>query len=70
MNLPTFCKPKYRIVTDDFLGFEAQKWVWWWPFWICMNDMGNPNSHVSVEQAEQFIRRAHRNRTVVKIVNP
>lgn len=26
-------KNKYRIVRDNYLGFEAQVKRWYWPFW-------------------------------------
>jgi len=25
---------KYRVVKDNYNGFEAQVWRWWFPFWI------------------------------------
>lgn len=45
--------PKYRIVTDNYAGFEVQSWRWWWPFWI----QGTTNTHVTVEDAEAYARR-------------
>ena len=24
---------QYRVVTDDYAGFEVQQRSWWWPFW-------------------------------------
>lgn len=45
-------QPRYRIVRDNYLGFEAQKWVWWWPFW---SQMGFTNTHASVEDARRYI---------------
>jgi hypothetical protein len=45
--------PKYRIVTDNWAGFEVQTWRWWWPFWI----QGTTNTHGSVEAAEAYARR-------------
>lgn len=46
--------PKYRIVTDNYSGFEVQTWRWWWPFWI----QGATNTHRSVEAAEAYARRS------------
>ena len=25
---------KYRVVTDTYLGYEAQQWKWYFPFWV------------------------------------
>ena len=48
-------KSSYRIVTDSYNGYEAQKRYWWSPFWI---QMGNPcNTHSSVESAEAYVKR-------------
>jgi hypothetical protein len=24
---------EYRIVRDNYAGFEVQRRTWWWPFW-------------------------------------
>ena len=45
---------KYRIVKDGYLGFEAQVWRWWWPFWTQMNFT---NTHLTIEKAIEFINR-------------
>lgn len=52
-------RPEYRIVFDNYLGYEVQYRTWWWPFWrmpIC-------NTHASIESAERFAE-AHAERTV------
>ncbi len=56
---------RYRIVTDNYCGYEAQLWRWWWPFWV---QLGGTNTHISVERAEAYISR--RIRRVVKHVTP
>jgi hypothetical protein len=33
MKLPTF-KTKYRVVRDDYRGYEAQFKPWYLPFWL------------------------------------
>lgn len=43
---------KYRIVTDQWNGFEAQIWRLWFPFWW---QMGWTNTHASLEDAQKFI---------------
>lgn len=42
---------EYRIVTDDFAGYEAQWRAWYWPFWT---QIGFCNTHPSADAAEQF----------------
>lgn len=64
-------KNKYRIVTDDYSGYEAQIKYWWFPFfWLQMTRNGkyklvnekwiymsecSCNTHSSVEEAEAQI---------------
>ena len=40
----------YRIVTDEFAGYEVQSWRWWWPFWV----QGTINTHSSIAEAEEY----------------
>ena len=42
---------RYRIVRDNFAGYEVQIWRWWWPFWSEANFC---NTHPSVEAAERW----------------
>jgi hypothetical protein len=44
-------KTKYRIVTDKYLGYEAQVWRWYWPFWSQMS----VNTHKTIEKARGYI---------------
>jgi hypothetical protein len=46
-------KNKYRVVTDQHLGFECQKRLWYWPFWFQMN---YSNTHPTVERAKEYIK--------------
>ncbi len=41
----------YRIVRDNYAGYEVQCRPWWWPFWY---QAGFVNTHVSLERAEQY----------------
>jgi hypothetical protein len=50
---------KYRIIRDNYGGFEAQKWRWYFPFWLQLNYV---NTNLSVEQA---IRRIENDMIVV-----
>lgn len=44
---------EYRIVRDDYNGFEVQSRCVWWPFWR----QGITNSHTSIESAEAYAAR-------------
>jgi len=39
---------KYRVVTDEYGGFEAQVWRLWWPFWQMINGI---NTNLSLKKA-------------------
>ena len=43
---------RYRIVKDNYNGFECQKWRLWFPFWC---QMGLTNTHPTLERAIAFI---------------
>ena len=51
------CKKQYRIVKDNYLGFEVQKRVWYFPFWRQIRDDKGSfiNTSYSIEEAEQLI---------------
>lgn len=62
-------KNRYRIVADNYLGYEAQIKFWWFPFvWFQMSNGGPCNTWHSEEAAEQFIR--HKASYAPKKVNP
>ena len=46
---------KYRIVTDNYCGYEVQIWRWWFPFWVQVWESGHINTHRSIEEAKEFI---------------
>jgi hypothetical protein len=58
-------KNKYRVVSDEYFGFEVQINFWWLPgFWFqCFSANGLGNSHDSLNKAKKFIE----NRKVRKI---
>ena len=60
-------KRRYRIVRDNFLGFEVQYKVWWWPFWMQAGSRGGrgTNTRPSIESAD-FFARFHANGCVIK----
>jgi hypothetical protein len=47
----SFFKPEYRIVRDNYCGFEVQIRRWYWPFW---SQVGFTNTHSTVEAAESY----------------
>jgi hypothetical protein len=47
-------RPEYRIVTDNWCGFEVQIRRWWWPFWT---QADFSNTHSSMEAAELWAAR-------------
>lgn len=53
---------QYRIVTDEYAGFEAQVKYWWCPFWMQVNGC---NSMSTIEASERYcIAHANRGRVV------
>ena len=42
---------RYRIVTDEYLGYEVQWRYWWMPFYV----QGAMNAHRTVDDAENYI---------------
>ena len=49
-------KRRYRIVRDNYLGYEVQSRIWWFPFWLeCGIRMGISNTHHTIEKAKEFI---------------
>jgi hypothetical protein len=44
-------KKHYRIVVDNYAGYEVQVWRPWFPFWTQAN---GTNTHLTVERAEQY----------------
>lgn len=47
-------RPYFRIVRDDYLGFEVQSWRWWFPFWV---QSGFCNTHKTRIEAEEYACR-------------
>ncbi len=52
---------KYRIVTDEFLGYEAQFRPWWWPFWMQCFFV---NTSPSVESSRKVVDKHRRGRII------
>lgn len=42
---------RYRIVRDNYLGYEVQYWRLWYPFWV---QAGGSNTHDSLEEARLY----------------
>jgi hypothetical protein len=50
-------KNKYRIVKDNYCGYEVQVWRWWFPVWTATGVHGHfTNTFVSIEEAEEFAK--------------
>jgi len=47
-------KTRYRIVADDYAGYEVQRKIWRFP--LCWFQVGC-NTHTTVERARAFIER-------------
>jgi hypothetical protein len=48
-------KHKYRVVKDDYLGYEAQVKYWWFPFkWY---QLEYTNTSATLEKALEIIER-------------
>ncbi|BBD74649.1 hypothetical protein [Pectobacterium phage PPWS2] len=45
-------KTQYRIVRDDYCGYEVQRRFWWCPFYFQIKI----NTHHSIEEAERWLR--------------
>ena len=58
-------KNKYRIVIDNYNGYEAQVRFWWFPIIWCQ--VGGTNTSSSIERARQIIHR-HKKSKVVEYV--
>ena len=55
-------KTIFRIVSDEYLGYEVQKKRWWFPFWIQINGRYPlVNTSSSLEEANKVIKN-HTNR--------
>ena len=60
---------KYRIVSDNYLGYEVQCWRIWMPFWLqCRGPSGPANTHPSIGKAREYARRHSEQGRVIEIV--
>ena len=49
---------EYRIVSDNYSGYEVQIRRWWFPFWCCIDS----NTHTTTERAQSWAEaHAHKN---------
>jgi len=48
---------KYRIVSDEYCGYQCQVWRLWFPFWVEMNFV---NSHISLESEIDYIKNGEK----------
>ena len=62
-----FFKNEYRIVTDNYLGYEVQIRHWWFPKWFQATSYGEfANTHRSIEEAEAWANKHAKEQTSVK----
>lgn len=54
---------KYRVVLDNFAGYEAQVWRVWFPIWWQINGV---NTSTSLDRAIEVCRK-HSNPVVVNL---
>lgn len=45
-------RKRYRIVTDNYAGYEVQVKLWFWPFWL---QLWGCNTNISIRQALETI---------------
>ncbi len=58
---------KYRIVTDNYLGYEAQVRYWWsWPFW---QQIGFSNTHPTEAAAIEYCKKHAAKHRRPRVVN-
>lgn len=60
-------KTKYRIVTDSFLGYEAQFKPWWFPVW---QQCFSVNTSHTIERAQKVCDRHANGLVVVEEYDP
>ena len=65
-------KNKYRIVRDNYAGYEAQYQPWWFPFvWFQIEYDGSMvNTSFTIERAEEICRTHAMNGQTVKDYDP
>lgn len=56
-------KNKYRIVTDEYAGYEVQIKRWWFPFYR----MVGVNTFNSIERATKFAKTHSKRHVVVQL---
>ena len=49
----SYFKTKYRIVRDNYAGYEVQERRWWLPFW---RQAGFCNTHFTIDSAVEYIK--------------
>lgn len=43
---------KYKIIPDQYLGYEVRIWRIWWPFWVQCDLC---NTYKTIENAKKYI---------------
>jgi hypothetical protein len=56
MNIAKFFATKYRVVNDNYNGYEVQSFRWWFPMWMqCWASGSITNTFSNLDRAKQFI---------------
>jgi len=45
-------KPRYKVTTDNYAGWQALTLTLPWPFWY---QLGGTNTHLTEQEAEMYI---------------
>lgn len=64
-------KTKWRVVSDKYAGYEIQKKVWFWPFWMQTDRYGNAggvNSFIRLADAMSCIEKIKKRKDIGKVV--
>ncbi len=47
----------YRIIEDNFNGYEVQVKKWWFPFWIQKSKFGMINTFNDLDKAKEWVNK-------------
>lgn len=49
-------RPRYRIVADQYMGYEIQRKMWWFPFWIQWPTVNSsPSPEVAIKRLHHML---------------
>lgn len=63
-NVNNFFSNKFRIVSDNYNGYEVQIKKWWFPFYVqCWEDGYHTNTFSSIDEAKEWVKTGWGKRT-------